>query len=763
MGPEMGATGSTYSTSIFEESRNQLNSREVGNVVLQGPLLKRSETVRQWEWQWIDLHVLTGKLEYWTHGREAPSTGVVKLDAYSTVMISPVNVIKETQYDACCFYITTSQRREHFFCAQTPKAAEAWVATLRAAVSVRRAHNEASDLSSNNAHYKLGNVATVVAAANIISQDAAQVLQKSMTIAAVSPSASCIKPIPASASTPSACINKCISSPDVDSSYLMREELKVKDKEIRHLARDLKSRNKVIKELGDRLIETAEAAESTASSVHVVHKRYQESLSEVDRLRRQLAQAVKQIRDADARRAAALIVEEAALQEAHRCRLELGKFQERGVLLQAAMVHIDEDMRRLQDVHKTETAQRLEVPKSRIGRAPQLKIPVIDAILQVNNASEAGDVQSRSEEFNSENCGDDATLLYTSPASVLDLRVDESNAEALVKEVTLQVQSQFSDVDSKIDELILEAYDVQTEFSDTIQASELELAGTREGPTAALIMDSCPLPMNISTDCEAVLRTLIISTPELVSCATPTEDGGSPSVNGTDHREFAGDVCPTLSRLPEVSRSNGCKAVPSPPSFSASPLPDRELAGSCEDLALDPAPRLAVPSCQLPVNSFPDEVAGVTKSATSTQELFSGAVSSAVGASPSSSVANHHEKAASTYPTIPNLDDTALSSQSNSTTDCGGVLTTSVCTDSSSEAFHFANGSEDHCNTTFGNDVVETTGSDEVIRTTADGTEEVTRREVIVEKTVVKQQQYQGPSELYLCCKSSEDSVHLKL
>lgn len=286
MGPEMGATGSTYSTSIFEESRNQLNSREVGNVVLQGPLLKRSETVRQWEWQWIDLHVLTGKLEYWTHGREAPSTGVVKLDAYSTVMISPVNVIKETQYDACCFYITTSQRREHFFCAQTPKAAEAWVATLRAAVSVRRAHNEASDLSSNNAHYKLGNVATVVAAANIISQDAAQVLQKSMTIAAVSPSASCIKPIPASASTPSACINKCISSPDVDSSYLMREELKVKDKEIRHLARDLKSRNKVIKELGDRLIETAEAAESTASSVHVVHKRYQESLSEVDRLDR---------------------------------------------------------------------------------------------------------------------------------------------------------------------------------------------------------------------------------------------------------------------------------------------------------------------------------------------------------------------------------------------------------------------------------------------------------------------------------------------
>lgn len=71
--------------------------------------------------------------------------------------------------------------------------------------------------------------------------------------------------------------------------------MKVKDKEIRHLARDLKSRNKVIKELGDRLIETAEAAESTASSVHVVHKRYQESLSEVDRLRRQLAQAVKQV------------------------------------------------------------------------------------------------------------------------------------------------------------------------------------------------------------------------------------------------------------------------------------------------------------------------------------------------------------------------------------------------------------------------------------------------------------------------------------
>lgn len=72
-----------------------------------------------------------------------------------------------------------------------------------------------------------------------------------------------------------------------------------------------------------------------------------------------------QVRDADARRAASLKVEETASKEAHRCRLELGKLREREVILEAAMVRVDEDIRRLKVAHEHEIARRLEISKSR--------------------------------------------------------------------------------------------------------------------------------------------------------------------------------------------------------------------------------------------------------------------------------------------------------------------------------------------------------------------------------------------------------------
>lgn len=66
-----------------------------------------------------------------------------------------------------------------------------------------------------------------------------------------------------------------------------------------------------------------------------------------------------QIRVADGQITAALKVEETALYEAHRCRLELGKLRERGVILEGAMMRVEEDIRRLKVAHEHDT-ERLQ-------------------------------------------------------------------------------------------------------------------------------------------------------------------------------------------------------------------------------------------------------------------------------------------------------------------------------------------------------------------------------------------------------------------
>jgi hypothetical protein len=72
-----------------------------------------------------------------------------------------------------------------------------------------------------------------------------------------------------------------------------------------------------------------------------------------------------QIRVADAQITAALKVEETALHEAHRCRLELGKLRERGVILEGAMMRVEEDIRRLKVAHEHEITERLQPQPTR--------------------------------------------------------------------------------------------------------------------------------------------------------------------------------------------------------------------------------------------------------------------------------------------------------------------------------------------------------------------------------------------------------------
>jgi methyl-accepting chemotaxis protein len=71
--------------------------------------------------------------------------------------------------------------------------------------------------------------------------------------------------------------------------------LRVKDEEIHQLSRDLKARDLTIKELAERLSQTAQAAESAASSVYTVEKQRKEALSEVDHLRNELLKVVRKV------------------------------------------------------------------------------------------------------------------------------------------------------------------------------------------------------------------------------------------------------------------------------------------------------------------------------------------------------------------------------------------------------------------------------------------------------------------------------------
>jgi hypothetical protein len=75
----------------------------------------------------------------------------------------------------------------------------------------------------------------------------------------------------------------------------MQETLRVKDDEICQLSRDLKARDLTIKELAGQLSQTAQAAESAASTVYVVENQHKAALTEVDHLCNELLRVVQKV------------------------------------------------------------------------------------------------------------------------------------------------------------------------------------------------------------------------------------------------------------------------------------------------------------------------------------------------------------------------------------------------------------------------------------------------------------------------------------
>ncbi|VAH46133.1 unnamed protein product [Triticum turgidum subsp. durum] len=333
--------------SSLERVRRQLSSSSTRHI-LQGPLLKRSDTLRKWNERWVILDPATGKMEYKVRRSDTTVRGIIVFDSTSTVTLSPTNFHGLPKYEGCCVYIGTPQKKEYFLCAETPSAARAWVSTLHATQLVLQAHKQAVDSLGGNGSAKLGTVATVVAVANATAIEASKEVEAAMKISLRA----------ALGST----TNK-LSKGQLDDLTIMM---------------DIRARDSTIREITDKLQETAEAAETAASAAHAIDEARRFLSSELERLKQdqenQVELSLLRLRESEEK--SKLLAEErehllkerdSALQEAQMWRSELGKARGNAVILEAAVVRAEEkarvsaadaDMRIKEAVSKLESAAK---------------------------------------------------------------------------------------------------------------------------------------------------------------------------------------------------------------------------------------------------------------------------------------------------------------------------------------------------------------------------------------------------------------------
>ncbi|XP_058071989.1 uncharacterized protein LOC131220972 isoform X2 [Magnolia sinica] len=324
----------------LEKIKRQLTSGS-GKNILQGPLLKRSETLRKWNERWVILDPTTGKMEYKTRRNETVVKGTIEFDSNSTVTVSPVNFHGLPKYDGCCFYIGTPQKKEYYLCAETPGATRAWVSTLHATQLVLRAHKEAVNSLTGNGSAKLGTVATVVAAANSTAMESSKEIEAAMRI---------------SMRAALGLLTNKTNDGQLDDLTIMKETLRVKDEELQQLARELRARDSTIREIADKLSDTAEAAEAAASAAHAMDEERRIACAEIERLtketQKQLESSMLKLRASEEQvmalskeREQLLKQRDSAFQEAHMWRSELAKARERVVILEGAVVRAEERAR----------------------------------------------------------------------------------------------------------------------------------------------------------------------------------------------------------------------------------------------------------------------------------------------------------------------------------------------------------------------------------------------------------------------------------
>ncbi|KAK9052607.1 hypothetical protein SSX86_029237 [Deinandra increscens subsp. villosa] len=360
----------------LDKIKRQLASGS-GRNLLQGPLLKRSETLRKWNERWVILDPTTGKMEYKIRRNDPNIKGTIGFDSNSTIMTSPYNFHGLPKYDNCIIYIATPQKKEYFLCAETPGAARAWVATLHATQLVLRAHKEAVNSLAGNSNANFGTVSAVVTAANSTALESSKEIEAALQISR--------------RNALGTVLNKTHDAP-LDDLTIMKETLKVKDEELQHLARDIRVRDATIKEIAEKLTETAEAAESAASAAHIMDEQRRISTSEVDRLKKELEkQAVSysmKLRDSEEKvtllskeKEQLMKQRDSSHQEALLWRSELAKARERVVILEGAVVRAEEKVR-VKDV-EAEAAIKEATEKESAARKENQELLAYINVLQL--------------------------------------------------------------------------------------------------------------------------------------------------------------------------------------------------------------------------------------------------------------------------------------------------------------------------------------------------------------------------------------------
>ncbi|KAF2302224.1 hypothetical protein GH714_033783 [Hevea brasiliensis] len=294
--------GAMDAQNSLERIKRQLASGS-GRNLLQGPLLKRSETLRKWNERWVILDPTTGKMEYKTRRNEPTVKGTIIFDANSTITVSPVN--------------------------------------FHATLLVLKAHKEAVNSLSGNGSAKLGTIATVVAAANSTALECSKEIEAAMQI---------------SLRNALGMVNNRIIDGPMDDLTIMKETLKVKDEELKNLARDLRARDSTIRDIAEKLSETAEAAEAAASAARTMDEQRRIACAEIERLskasQKQLESSVLKLKEFEEKvmtltkeRDELIKQRDSALHEAHLWRSELAKARERVVILEGAVVRAEEKVR----------------------------------------------------------------------------------------------------------------------------------------------------------------------------------------------------------------------------------------------------------------------------------------------------------------------------------------------------------------------------------------------------------------------------------
>ncbi|KAL9659831.1 hypothetical protein QQ045_024640 [Rhodiola kirilowii] len=245
-------------------------------------------------------------------------------------------------------------------------------------------------------------------------------------------------------------LSSLITDGPMDDLTIMKETLRVKDEELQNLARDLRARDSAIKEIAEKLSETAEAAEAAATAAYTMDDQRKVACNEIERL---TEESEKQ-RKASFKKVHKLFTyvqlikqREAAIQEAHLWRSELAKAREHALKLEAAVARAEEKIHAI----KTDTEAKLKEASQKELVAAQEKeqlmayVNALQAQIQRKHTGTNQMVKKTepcSEDSNAQPltkhmdlsrtnvdkaCVSDARLIQVSGDSVVELAVDQTN------------------------------------------------------------------------------------------------------------------------------------------------------------------------------------------------------------------------------------------------------------------------------------------------------------------------------------------------